>query len=253
MNLYDGLATLYDELFPPNPEATAFILDLARKGSRSSLPARVLDIGCATASLLLDLAAEGWEACGIEPSEAMRKVAESRAELADLGLTVADGTMLDAAGLFPAAHFGLLLCLGNTLPYLASEAELGTFLEGAASLLAPGGSIVIQVLNYQRVLGENGSKGWTFPELHAGKHAFRRRYENAPDGRLAFITEISHGEKRPVVSRDLLTPFKPAIIESALSAAGFAGTALRPGWAPEAAEFSPAADSYLILTARRAP
>jgi glycine/sarcosine N-methyltransferase len=228
MSIYEDLAPIYDDLFPQNPAATAFLLGLARqKSGAQGLPRRVLDIGCATASQLLELAASGWEAFGIEPSRSMRERAQAMARRSGLSLQVSDGSMLDARGRFPKGHFGLLLCIGNTLPYLGNEEELREFLGGAAYLLAPGGTLVLQTLNYARVLASFGgvqdgrAEGFAFPELHAGRAVFRRRYEEAQGGRLSFITEVFQEGKEIAREASLLTPFRPETLVESLQESGF--------------------------------
>lgn len=251
MSIYDDLAPIYDELFPQNPEATSFLLGLAASPDDGrGIPRRVLDIGCATASQLLDLAASGWEAFGLEPSEAMRARAAAKAERAGLGLSIAEGGMLDARGRFPKGHFGLLLCIGNTLPYLGDEAELREFLSGAAGLLAPGGSIVLQTLNYGRTLRLLRSGTFAFPDIGAGGSEFRRHYEEAQGGRLTFVTELLQEGKETAREAGALTPFGPELLAGALREAGFEEPRARSGWGPAASSFSADSDGYLILSAR---
>jgi len=228
MSIYEDLAPIYDDLFPQNPAATAFLLGLPRrKNAAQGLPKRVLDIGCATASQLLELAAAGWEAFGLEPSLSMRERAQAKARRSGLTLQISEGSMLDARSRFSKGHFGLLLCIGNTLPYLRNEEELREFLRGAASLLAPGGSLVLQTLNYQRVLasfgkGHGGSaESYAFPELRAGGATFRRRYEEAQGGRLAFITEVFQEGKETAREASLLTPFRPEALVKVLEKSEF--------------------------------
>ena len=258
MSIYEDLAPIYDDLFPQNPAATAFLLDLARrKNGIQGLPRRVPDIGCATASQLLELAAAGWEAFGIEPSLSMRERAQAKARRSGLTLQISEGSMLDARSRFSKGHFGLLLCIGNTLPYLGDEEELREFLRGAASLLAPGGSLVLQTLNYARVLpsfdkGHNGgAESFAFPELRAGGSTFRRRYEEAQGGRLAFITEVIQEGKETAREASLLTPFRPEALVKALQESGFEEPLARSGWGLSASGFSSETDGYLILSAQR--
>jgi SAM-dependent methyltransferase len=251
MSIYEALAPIYDELFPQNPAATAFLLGLTgQKSSARWLPRRVLDIGCATASQLLDLAAAGWEAFGLEPSRAMRGRAMAKAERAGLALAISEGGMLDARGRFPKGHFGLLLCIGNTLPYLGSEEELREFLGGAASLLAPGASIVLQTLNYERALSLLRSEGFDFPELGASGSTFRRHYEEAQGGRLSFITEVFQDGQETAREASELSPFRPEALVKALRESGFEEPRARSGWGHEASGFSAASDGYLILTSK---
>ena len=263
MSLYEDLASAYDALFPQNPAATAFILGLAGHGhSRHGEIRRVLDLGCATGSQLLDLAASGWEAHGLEPSLPMLETARAKAELAELDVDFREGGMLDAASIFPAGHFDLVLCLGNTLPHLGSREELGALAADLASLLAPGGFIILQLLNYELVLEKLAREDYVFPPLEAAGMTFLRRYETAggkPEGkdgsplRIAFRTGIQRDGGQAVEDLTLLTPFRPRELAGTLETRGFVGLSMTAGWQAEPGAFDAKRDPYLILGAARPP
>lgn len=263
MSLYEDLSSTYDSLFPQNPAASAFILALAGHGhSRHGEVRRVLDLGCATGSQLLDLAASGWEAHGLEPSLPMLEKAKAKAELADLDVDFREGGMLDAASLFPASHFDLALCLGNTLPHLGSREELGAFAADLAALLAPGGFLILQLLNYGLVLDTLAREDYAFPPLEAAGVTFLRRYESAggkrerEDGvsrRIAFRTGIQRDGGEALEDLTMLTPFRPQEVAEAFEARGFTGLSRTAGWQAEIGAFDAKRDPYLILCAARPP
>lgn len=263
MSLYEDLSSAYDALFPQNPAATDFILGLAGHGhSRHGEVRRVLDLGCATGSQLLDLAASGWEAHGLEPSVPMLGKARAKAELAELEADFREGGMLDATALFPAGHFDLVLCLGNTLPHLGSGEELETFVADLAGLLAPGGFAVLQLLNYDLVLDRLASEDYAFPPLEAGGVTFLRRYESAgkkrerKDGdsrRIAFRTGIQRDGGPVIEDLTMLTPFRPQEVARAIEARGFGRPSMTAGWQAAPGAFDALRDPYLILSASRPP
>jgi hypothetical protein len=45
------------------------------------------------------------------------------------------------------------MCVGNTLAFVHGEPALEAFLRGMAAALAPGAPLLIQMLNYERILG----------------------------------------------------------------------------------------------------
>lgn len=263
MSLYEDLSSIYDALFPQNPAATAFILGLAGHGhSRHVEVRRVLDLGCATGSQLLDLAASGWEAHGLEPSLPMLEKARAKAELAELAVDFREGGMLDAASRFPAGHFDLVLCLGNTLPHLGSRAELDAFAADLAALLSPGGFVVLQLLNYDLVLERLAREDYAFPPLEAAGVTFLRRYEAAGgekegmDGalrRIAFRTGIRRDGGQAIEDLTMLTPFGPGEVAATLEAQGFSVLPMTAGWQAEPGAFDAKRDPYLILCATRPP
>jgi SAM-dependent methyltransferase len=248
MSVYAELAREYDALFPQNPMATTFLLGLPRS---PSTPHRALDAGCATASQLLDLAAAGWLGVGLEPERAMFDAAAEKIALAGRPVDLFQAGMLDASRLLAPSSFGLALCLGNTLPHLADEAELGRFARDAATLLAPGAWLVVQTLNYDRVLDRLARGDFAFPELRAKGVRFRRRYEKKADGGLDFLTELDVEDGTSSRGRASLCPFRPQTVLDALAGAGLAPDIVVPGWA-DRRPFDPGRDDYFIVAARRA-
>jgi glycine/sarcosine N-methyltransferase len=111
---------------------------------------RVLDIACGTGRHAVALAQRGYDVLGSDSSEGMVARARQNAEAAG------------AQVIFLQAGFGELveslkepcdavLCLGNSLPSLLSEEDLKDALADMAGVLVPGGLLVVQNLNYDRV------------------------------------------------------------------------------------------------------
>lgn len=246
MNLYDALAPVYDGFFPQNPRATSYFLGLLPKEGPSRR-LRALDLGSATGSQVLDLAAKGIEAIGLEPSEAMLRMAASKAAGIDSARFQA-GSMLDAKKLFGARSLDLILCLGNTLPHLGGEAELRGLLADLAGLLVPGGSLVLQLINYERILELEGGAGFAFPVLESEGYRFKRRYRPSEGEGLVFETSLLSPEGRESEGASLLYPVRASLLLSLLSISGFESPEIRGGWDKE--DFSPNSDNYLIITAK---
>ena len=262
MSLYDSLAPLYDELFPIDLRAAAFLDSLSRK-SGIAAGRRAIDAGCATGGHALALARLGWETLGIDSEPAMIALAKDAARregLADrASFVVGDISAMET--FVGDRRFDLALCLGNTLPHLAPprgaegrDAGVAAFLERARALLAPGGWMVLQMMNYARPgLGP----GYVFPELKLGPElgareaVMRRRYLpplEANRGALRFVVELSL-EGRTQVSETSLVPIAPRRIESLLRGSGFQGPDLFSGW--DGAPFEEGGDSFFIAVAGR--
>jgi glycine/sarcosine N-methyltransferase len=270
MALYASLASSYDDLFPPNPEATAFLEGLAASLAGAGSPGahaeglraqteglraqteglRALDLGCATGSQALALAARGWTVLGIDSEEAM--VSRAREKALREGLSHrASFLCADALGLGRSRRqalgplgFDLVLCLGNTLPHFRGEGA-SAFLSTSLEFLAPGGALVLQTVNYSLPgLGP----GHSFPPLRAGGTTMLRRYEASTEesGTLRFVVELE-GVGGREVDETLLEPRSPALLASLLAKAGFSAPRLFSGW--EGGPFEPLRDPYLIAVA----
>ncbi len=260
MGLYESLASVYDELFPLNQACLAFIDRLAAGGE---LDRRVLDVGSATGSLSLALASRSWDTVAVEPSPSMMALARHKAGAKGAApLEFIEADMLSAgASLVEEGRsgFGLVLCLGNTLPHLENLDEVGRFLGLCRLLIAPRGALVLQLLNFSLI-----GAGFAFPDLSSSDMVFGRRYAALPgwqpDRRLCFRTELSPqagqgaGHAWPhagvMLDETAITPIPPPWLLGAIKGAGFASAEAFSAW--DAAAFQEARDPYLIVVARRA-
>lgn len=249
MGIYESLAPHYDDFFPQDPLATAFLLGLSGGGRARGAAPLVVDFGCATGSQVLDLAAAGWRAVGWEPCEAMLGIARGKAASRGLVADFEPFAMQEAAARLGPGSVDLALCLGNTLPHLDGDEELARFIADLASVAAAGGTVVLQLINYEVVLPLLRAGEFGFPLLRtAAGVSFERSYSIEPDGALAFRAALAV-EGRRIVEENRLRPFERDRIVSLLESSGFEGIASRGGWDRES--FDPSKDRYLILAARR--
>lgn len=240
MGLYETLADVYDDVFPVNPMTLSFI------GAPSRSGARLLDLGCATGGHALALAEAGWTAVGLEPSSTMLAAAKAKARLAPPGTGKPEflrGGMLDLDRLFERGKFALVLCLGNTLPHLDGPPELERFLLQSRRILEPGGRMVIQLLNYRRILEKRPE---SLPDIRIGSVDFKRAYRYRKDGLIDFQTSLKDGVTRSDVTT--LFPFLPGEVRGALTGAGFALGDSLGSWS--GSPFDERNDAFIILDAR---
>ncbi len=150
MGFYDDIAADYDEMTAASArtaKAEGFLKSfLERYPIRSAL-----DVACGTGIYTIPLARMGVEASGADLSEEMLQQARRRARQAGAAVhwILAPMQNLAERGARPV---DAIFCMGNSIPHLLEDAALTAALQGFYRLLNPGGVLVLQLLNYARVL-----------------------------------------------------------------------------------------------------
>ena len=111
---------------------------------------RLLDVACGTGHHAIALAQRGYEVVGSDVSQGMISRAQENAAAAGVRVTFFQAA-LGELGKWVEEPYDALLCLGNSLPSLLREDALKDALADLAQVLVPGGLLVLQNLNYDRV------------------------------------------------------------------------------------------------------
>lgn len=216
MPFYADLSEVYDALFPVS-DAQRELFDWI---SATGAIRRVADAGCGSGAQLLQFASSGISCTGFDPDPALVELA--REKLAPFpGARVEVGGFADTTRLVsPAAD--LLLCLGNSLVHVPQE-EAARFVADGASVLSPGGSMLLQILNYERLFRDGITE---LPLMAAGEGSieFRRRYSWEGRRAVRFQTSlrIAGADGPRILRNDIpLYPIYPEELWEMLSGAGF--------------------------------
>ena len=192
---YEAIAGHYDDIFPLSGITLGFLSELA-----GDPPVTVTDIACGNAAYSLALAERGHQVTAIDLDVGM--LAAAREKVADAGveerLLLLEGDMqaLAELELEPAK---LAFCIGNSLVHLPEPAAMSRFLEQARASLLPGGHLVLQIINYDRVIGK-GLPGLPTLSNEAAGLMFERMYERVdnpaepgllPGRRFTFHTRLT--------------------------------------------------------------
>lgn len=238
MAFYTDLSETYDALFPVSAAQRALFDEILAEGVT-----RAVDAGCGTGAQLLHFASAGVPCEGFDPDPAL--VSLARRKLAGLPARVFVGGFSDMARLVsPGAD--LVLCLGNSLVHVPQE-EAGRFLADAFALLAPGGRLLLQILNYDRIRRAGVSE---LPLLRAqdGAVEFRRRYEWVDARTVRFVTSlrIESGDGPRILRNDIpLYPLDPDLLFAMLERAGYRPVRFFGDFAR--AEFTPESEAVVCL------
>jgi SAM-dependent methyltransferase len=213
VDLWDSLSGDYDRFvnWPERLDHEMPFLEsaLAEGGAR-----RVLDVACGTGHHAIALAQRGYEVLGVDASEGMIHRARENAETA--GVT-ARFVQAGFGGLHTVIResFDAVLCLGNSLPSLLSEEALEAALEDMADVLVPGGLLIVQNLNYDRVWSQRerflplecyrqGEAEWLyfrFVDFHEETLTFNMVVSQRRDGTWDY--RVDSTELRPIFNEEL--------------------------------------------------
>ena len=237
---YENIVKYYDCIFPLQAATLKFL----RNTFSPSHP--VLDVGCGSGEYTIGLASSGYSVHGCDLDPAMVSRAEAKAREQNAGATFSVGSMTDLSRLFPAASFGGLFCIGNTLAHAAGHDQLAAICGQCHALLQPAGRIVLQIINYDRIVSQNLT-GLPTIENHERGLSFERRYAIAfpmvtftTTLRVDGITETSVNQLYAVTCDELV---------QCLQGAGFSQIETYGSFAP--APFDLNASQPLIIRARK--
>ena len=205
----------------------------------------VLDAACGTGQHAIALARRGYEVMGADLSGAMIEHARENAAAAgvDVEFVVAGLGALHGLG----RTFDAVLCLGNSLPHLLTAEAVDGALADFAAVLRPGGLLVIQNRNLDRVWARRqrfmgpqsvreGGQEWIFVRFYdfheAGATSEKRvtfnmvRLRRAGEG---WAQDVESTELRPIFARELARGLAGAGFGQVDLYGGYDGTAFDTG------------------------
>jgi len=223
--LYDDFSADYDR-FVDWPARLAHELPFLEQIFQTHRVRTVLDAACGTGQHVLELARRGYRTAGADLSTAMIDRARPLAGTAGLDVPFVVAGVGQLASVFPEP-FDVLLCLGNSLPHLLNEAEVQTALADFAAILRPGGLLVIQNRNYDRVWAQRerfmplqthreGEREWLFlrfMDYHEHTLTFNGVTLTREGG--AWRYRVGATELRPILQAELVTWLPAAGFEEA--------------------------------------
>jgi SAM-dependent methyltransferase len=243
---YAELASVYDWLVPDEqltPEGSIAAFD-AYVDLESE--ARVLDCAAGTGTLAVGLALRGFDVVATDASEAM--IARARALAAERGVELPTH-VCTWEELRTDEPFDAVFCVGNSLAHAEGRAGRGRALAAMASVLRPGGLLVLTSRNWEQVR-EPGARVYTGErDLDRGG----RRVQVVYTWTLAHDWDERHhlhiavqavgDEGRAILAAEQLAfwPFRHEELDADLRAAGLE---------PAASTYDAEVDRYLV-TARR--
>lgn len=255
--MYEHLAPVYDYFVNWKSRLAyelPFLINEISRLSENPQELKVLDAACGTGRHAIALANEGFQMSGADLYPEMVSQAQANAFAADQNLnlkTVGFGNMFKA---FNSDQFDAVLCLGNSLPHVQSQKELAQALADFAALVKPGGIMILQSRNFDRVV--KYKLRWMDPQAvdESNKHyIFYRFYDFLPNGLIQFnILTLSRGVSQDWQSEldaTLLYPTQSEQLLEEITKVGFEEVRFFGNMAGDS--FDPETSSDLVVVATK--
>jgi ubiquinone/menaquinone biosynthesis C-methylase UbiE len=181
--------------------------------------ASAVDAACGTGLYAILLASLGVRTVGVDVSAPMLKKAREHAAEAGVRLSWVQAPM-ERLARHVKGPFDAVFCLGNSIPHLTMKRDLHAALKQFSNCLSPGGRVVLELLNYDRVLSREER---VVNITRRGKTEYVRFYDFGR-GLLRFnvlrIVE-EDGQVRHDLQSTRLRPYRKGDLADALRACGF--------------------------------
>ncbi len=217
VTFYSSIADVYDKIFPLQPPQIAFV-----ESALDKKHPEILDIGCATGSLAVELAKRHYTVTGIDFDHELLRLAELKAVQEGMDIQFKKMDMRKIPEHFSKNSFDAVLCCGNTLVHLTDISEIRHFLAQTAVILRSGGVLLLQIINYDRILDE-GIRG--LPAIENEQLRFERYYDyDQESGLIDFRTILTVKDTGQTIENIIpLFPLRKKDLIGMLSPAGFTG------------------------------
>lgn len=245
--VYNVLSGYYDDIFPAGEQQLGFFKQTFQDLGVS----RVLDLACGSGNYALEFARWGLSVVGIDSERAMIQLAREKARKKNLAVDFRSGDMRDLEDI--AGKFDAVICIGNSLVHLLTDRDILTALQQIKERLYHGGTLILQTVNYDRILKGNITQ---LPDIRNNKAGilFTRQYDFRSDGLLDFKTTLikneMDGSQHSLGNGTVpLRPFIKSEIEDFLQKAGYEDTKVYGGF--QRKQHSLESQATVIQTFRR--
>lgn len=208
-----AIARSYDSFLTRKSLLPKGLLELVK----STKARKIVEFGAGTGTVAIGLSLEGYDVTGVDFSPEMLKKARQKAKKHGADTRFINGNIVKAD---LRRRFDLLICLGNTLPIINNLKDTRALFKNCAHHLKPGGTIVIQILNYDRILK-------TRPETFSTEilddiiRIKQYRYGKTLIDFVVSLIDITKIPPKITISRNKIRPWTRRELTAELKEAGF--------------------------------
>lgn len=242
---YDGLALDYDRM-------TAFEKRLVSERPFYRLLveqhriATALDAGAGTGFHSILLATLGVQVTAVDISAAMLEALARRASQKNLSVAILQSSFRELLSVFHS-RVDAVFCMGNALAHTLTEDDLTQTMISFRSAIDPGGSLIIQTLNFDRILSDRES----VQSIRESDGVTYMRYYDFHEDHLVFNVRTIEQHDGVVEERHSSVQLKPWTSQDLMrhtSAAGFRNVTAYGSIALD--RFKPGSSKDLVIIAR---
>ena len=237
-SFYSSIVSLYDHIFPVMVPAVSFCNEFIHES------ASILEVGCATGNLVDALRNGQRKITGIDYDDEMVRFSRKRfSGFKDVQISALDMKCLQKN--FRNGVFDSVICFGNTLVHLKDVDEMMSVLSRMNSISACKGTLLLQIINYDRIFENND---FELPEIDNEHINFLRKYEKRDDKRVDFNTVLTDKKNGKVIKNSVpLYPVSSSEIVDAVKQSGWKDVLMFGTFKKE--EFKPSESYHLIIKA----
>ena len=148
MLFYKDISIYYDKIFPLNSAAVEF-LEKEFDGKN-----KILDLACGDGKYSDSILSPDRSVTGLDLDKGMLEEAEKKYDKKN-NIKFVYGDMLELSSIFKKDKFDGVFCIGNSLVHLTSTDKIKKALQELSLVMEYGGRLVIQIINYDRILNDN--------------------------------------------------------------------------------------------------
>lgn len=234
---YTRIAEYYDDIFPTGQAQCQLITKVT-----GDPPKDILDVACGSGGYSKALSDSGYRVTAVDLDDKMVENLKKKDDKIDARVL----NMLHIEQL--PGKYDSIFCIGNSLVHLNNLGEIGVFLQACGNKLRAGGKLILQVINFDRIL----AKGITsLPTLYKEDKnlSFERYYRYIPEQHKIDFHTILTVNDQVLENHVLLFPIKSAELRGLLEESGFTNIQFYGNFTKE--KFTEMESSPLVVVAEK--